>query len=115
MAILARIDRHRLGTAEGPSAVGPEPEECRDQHAHERINMRNRVQRQPAQHVGRIVPLSQRRGSVRILVRHKGEDENGQDEYELAQGSPVFEGDDQLLDWAAIYPPPPPVRKRPAA
>src|SRR5690606_12747521 len=72
-----RIDRHRLRPPED-EAAGQHQQDRGNEDATDRIDVRNRVQRQPPQHRRRRVPLATRHPPVRYFVEHDREDENRQ-------------------------------------
>ena len=85
VAVLPRVDRNRLGAAEGERALGAELEQRRQEEAHPGIDVRHRVQRDAPEQVGGVVALAERGGGVGVLVRGHGEHEHGKREDELAE------------------------------
>ena len=77
--------RDRLGATEGELPAGGEPEDRRHQHRQPGIDVRQRIERQPAQHVRGVVTLPEGRVPVGIFMRHQGEDQHRQGEDEVSQ------------------------------
>ena len=75
-----RYLRGTTGTGLAPPKVNRpargKPQQRRQQHGHPRIDVRQRIQRHPAQHVGRVVALPERRPRMGVLVRHEREQQD---------------------------------------
>jgi len=77
VAVFPRIDRHRLRPPKHHRPPRQQEGDRREGDAHDRVDVRQRIERDPAQHVGRIIALTIGRHRMGVLVRHQGEDQGG--------------------------------------
>jgi hypothetical protein len=83
MTIISRINRYRLRTAE--QHPDRQIEHDRHDHRHERIDVLERIPREPSELQRGRVALLERRIPVRVLVRHHREQEHGRKKEEVLE------------------------------
>jgi hypothetical protein len=90
IAVIARIDRHRLRSPEH-RRMRYEKQQRQDDR-HERVDVLRRVPRKAAELVRRQVAVFHCRIPVSVLVRHHREEQNGGEENELLDRAQSFIG-----------------------
>ena len=91
--VLRGVHRHRLRAAEGEAAARAEPQQRRQEDAHQGIDVRQRVEGDPAQAICRVVSLPERDRRVGILMSAHRENQHGKGR---AQNRRVVDPGDRL-------------------